>query len=121
MTDRAIPVLPSRSFDATIAFYRALGFEPAYRDDEWLILRWGDVRLEFVLAPDTDPLSSGAMCVLRLADVDAVERAIRRAGVGEATTGFPRLHPVRREDSGLRIGYLVDVDGTQLTLVEDAG
>ena len=112
MTDRAIPVLPSRSFDATVAFYGALGFEPAYRDDEWLILRWGDVQLEFVHAPDADPLSS---------DVDALVAAIRAAGVPEATTGCPRLHPVRREASGLRIGYLVDLDGTQLNLVEDAG
>jgi len=121
MTDRAVPVLPSRSFDATVAFYGALGFEETYRDDDWLILRWGDVQLEFVRSPDADPLSSGAMCVLRVADADALERAIRRAGVEEATTGFPRLHPVRREESGLRIGALVDLDGTQVNLVEDAG
>lgn len=121
MTDRAIPVLPSRSFDATVAFYGAFGFEPTFRDDGWLILTLGDLQLEFHHAPDVDPASSGAMCVLRVADVDALHRAIRRAGVVEETEGFPRLHPVRREASGLRIGYLVDVDGTQLNLVEDPG
>lgn len=120
MTDRAIPVLPSRSFDASVAFYGALGFEPVLRDEGWLILRLGTIQLELSHQPDVDPSSSGAMCVLRVADVDALERAIRRAGVPEATTGFPRLHPVTREASGLRIGYLVDPDGTQLNLVEDA-
>ncbi|QCR20236.1 bleomycin resistance protein [Agrococcus sp. SGAir0287] len=121
MTDRAVPVLPSRSFDATVAFYAALGFEEAYRDDEWLILRWGEVQLEFVLAPGTDPLTSDALCVLRVADVDALERAIRRAGVEEGSEGFPRLHPVRRAPSGLRIGHLIDLDGSQLSLVEEVG
>ena len=121
MTDRAVPLLPSRAFDATIAFYAALGFETVAREDAWLVLRWGEVRLEFVLAPGTDPATSDAMCVLRLADVDALERAIRRAGVEESVQGFPRLHPVRRESTGLRIGHLLDPDGTQLTLVEDAG
>ncbi|SDH43876.1 VOC family protein [Agrococcus jejuensis] len=120
MTDRAIPVLPSRSFDATIAFYGRLGFE-AVHDDGWLILRRGTVQLEFYDAPDADPATSDAMCVLRVADVDALVADIRAAGVPEATVGCPRLHPVRREASGLRIGYLVDLDGTQLNLVEDAG
>lgn len=119
-TDRALPVLPSRSFAATIAFYGSFGFVGS-GDDGWLILRRGTVQLEFFEAPETDPASSGAMCVLRVADVDALVADIRAAGVPEATMGFPRLHPVRREASGFRIGYLVDVDGTQLNLVEDAG
>ncbi|WP_157731782.1 hypothetical protein [Arthrobacter sp. YN] len=32
--------------------------------------------------------------------------------------GMPRLHPVRRQTWGLRAGYLIDPDGTQLTLIE---
>lgn len=121
MTDRAIPVLPSRSFDATVAFYGAFGFERPFLDDGWLILRRATVQLEFFHAPETDPATTAAMCVLRVADVDALVADIRAAGVPETTVGFPRLHPVRREASGLRIGYLVDLDGTQLNLVEDAG
>ncbi|WP_144720118.1 VOC family protein [Agrococcus jejuensis] len=121
MSDRAIPVLPSRSFEATTAFYGSLGFERTFDDDGWLILRRGTVQLEFSHQPDVDPATTAAMCVLRVADVDALVADIRAAGVPEATTGCPRLHPVRREASGLRIGYLVDLDGTQLNLVEDAG
>ncbi len=43
MTDRAVPNLPSRDFDATIAFYGGFGFAQDYRDEGWLILRRGDL------------------------------------------------------------------------------
>jgi catechol 2,3-dioxygenase-like lactoylglutathione lyase family enzyme len=41
MTDRTVPNLPSRDFDATEAFYSSLGFERTYRDDNWMILTAG--------------------------------------------------------------------------------
>lgn len=119
MTDRALPNLPSRNFDDTVAFYGRFGFSVAFRDDAWLILARGDVTLEFFPGPDTDPLTSGFMCSIRVADVDALYAAILASGVPEQGTGFPRLHPVARESWGGRAGYLVDLDGTQLNLVED--
>ena len=33
--------------------------------------------------------------------------------------GRPRLHPPRIEESGMRIGYLVDADGNLLRLVQN--
>jgi hypothetical protein len=33
--------------------------------------------------------------------------------------GWPRLRPPRVEDSGMRIGYLVDPDGNLLRLVQN--
>lgn len=33
MPDRAVPTLPSRSLNATAAFYAQLGFDERYRDD----------------------------------------------------------------------------------------
>ncbi|GAB3819238.1 bleomycin resistance protein [Tessaracoccus terricola] len=121
MTDRAIPNLPSRDFDATSAFYLAFGFRESYRSVAWLILRRGDLQLEFFLFPGVDPATSSAMCTVRVADVDSLYREIRDSGVPEGSTGFPRLHPVRMQDWGMRAGYLVDIDGTQLALVEDPG
>jgi len=116
--DRATPNLPSRSFDVTETFYAAFGFERTFRDEGWLILVRCGLQLEFFPAPSLDPASSGFMCCLRVADVDDLYDAIRRSGVVEATVGAPRLHPVRMQDWGLRAGFLIDPDGTQLTLIE---
>lgn len=116
--DRATPNLPSRNFDATETFYSAFGFERTFRDEGWLILVRGGLQLEFFPAPDLDPASGNFMCCLRVADVDELYDAIQRSGVPEATVGAPRLHPVRMQDWGLRAGFLIDPDGTQLTLIE---
>ena len=51
MADRALPNLPSRDLDATVAFYSAFGFEVGFRDEGWLILRRGEVQLEFFPFP----------------------------------------------------------------------
>ena len=117
--DRAVPNLPSRDFEATEAFYGGFGFERVFRDEGWMILARGGLQLEFFPFPDVDPLSSSFMCCLRVVDVDELYDAIHRSGVPAATTGMPRLHPVRMQDWGLRAGYLVDPDGTQLTLIEE--
>jgi catechol 2,3-dioxygenase-like lactoylglutathione lyase family enzyme len=120
VTDRAIPNLPARDVDATVAFYGGFGFTVAYRSDEWLILRRGDLQLEFFPAPDVDPLSSSFMCTVRVADLDALHAAIAATGIPQMTTGHPRLTPIERRPWGMRAAYLVDLDGTQLSLVEDA-
>jgi hypothetical protein len=50
-------------------------------------------------------------------DVDDFYRVCVQAGLPESPKGFPRLHPPRLEDSGLRIGALLDPDGTLLRLI----
>jgi catechol 2,3-dioxygenase-like lactoylglutathione lyase family enzyme len=75
--------------------------------------------LEFFPYPDLDPLSSSFSCCLRLDDIDALYEAARAAGIPEARIGHPRLHPARVEDSGMRIAYLIDPDGTLIRLVEN--
>jgi catechol 2,3-dioxygenase-like lactoylglutathione lyase family enzyme len=119
--DRAVPNLPARDFDRTIAFYEAFGFVTAYRDGGWLILRRGGIALEFFLAPELDPYSSWFMASIRLRDLDGLYAAVRASGVPEATIGIPRLVPVALREWGQRAGYLVDLDGTQLHLIEEAG
>jgi catechol 2,3-dioxygenase-like lactoylglutathione lyase family enzyme len=117
MTDRATPNLPSRDLAATAAFYGRLGFSERFRDDGWLILDRGGMTLEFFPYPDLDPAISSFGCCLRLDDVDAFHRTCLDAGLPETTRGFPRVHAPRPESSGLRIGALVDPDGTLLRLV----
>jgi hypothetical protein len=117
MPDTATPNLPSRDFATTFAFYGRLGFSEAYRDEGWMVLTRGDVMLEFFPFPGLDPTESSFGCCLRLDDVDAFYRVCLDAGLPEATRGFPRLHPPRQEESGLRIGALLDPDGTLLRLI----
>lgn len=119
MTDHAVPNLPSRDFDDTIGFYGEFGFERLHRDDGWLILRRGELRLEFFLFPDLVPEESSFMCSVRVDDVDELYLRIKATGVDEKTVGFPRLQPVKLQPWGQRAGFLIDVDGTQLNLIEN--
>lgn len=120
MTDRAVPNLPSRDFDATLTFYGGFGFEEGYRSDDWLILERGALRLEFFPFPELDPATSSFMCSVRVDALDDLYERIRQSGVEEREDGHPRLHPVRTQPWGQRAGFLVDVDGTQLNLIENA-
>lgn len=119
MTDKAVPNLPSRDFDRTSDFYGGFGFAQTYRDDGWLILRRGDVQLEFFLFPELAPGESSFMCSIRVDDVDELYEQIKSTGVAERSTGHPRLHPVKLQSWGLRAGFLIDPDATQLHLIEN--
>ena len=119
MTDHSTPNLPSRDFAATSAFYSALGFVEDWRDGGWMILKRGDVMLEFFPHPELDPLTSWFSCCLRLDDLDAFYSVAKAAGLPETSHGQPRLHPPKVEVSGMRIAYLVDPDGTLVRLIEN--
>lgn len=120
MTDQATPNLPSRDFDATIAFYAPLGFEVTWRGSGWMILERGAMTLEFFPWPDLDPATSSFGACLRMDDIEPVCAAALAAGVPDARTGFPRLHPPTLDAaSGLTIGYLIDPDGSLLRLIRN--
>ncbi len=120
MADHATPNLPSRDFEATSRFYAALGFVQGWRDDGWMILKRGDMLLEFFPYPELDPKTSWFSCCLRLDDLDAFYGVCKATGLSETGFGQPRLHPPKVEDSGIRIGALVDMDGTLLRLIQNA-
>lgn len=67
--DHATPNLPSRDFDATVAFYERLGFRLRFRDTGWMILEREGLVLEFLRHPELDPLTSWFSCCLRLDDL----------------------------------------------------
>ena len=102
---------------ATSAFYRRLGFVEEYRDTGWLILTRDGATLEFFPFADLDPATSSFGCCLRLDDVDAFFQTCEAAGLPTTTRGWPRLHPPKVKESGLRIGALIDLDGTLLRLI----
>jgi len=119
MADEATPNLPARSFDLAEAFYAKLGFTLDYRDNGWMILSRGSLTLEFFPYPDLDPSMTSFSCCLRLDDLDSFVTACVAAEVPDAQTGWPRLHPPKLEDSGLRLAYLIDPDGSLLRLIQN--
>jgi catechol 2,3-dioxygenase-like lactoylglutathione lyase family enzyme len=119
MTDHATPNLPARDFEQTSKFYQTLGFKQGWRDSGWMIMSRGDLLLEFFPYPDLDPATSSFSCCLRLDDVDGFHAACVAAGVPETGAGAPRIRTPALEHSGMRIGYLVDPDGTLLRLVQN--
>ena len=118
MTDHATPNLPSRDFESTARFYAALGFVETWRDAGWMILKRDNLKLEFFPYPDIDPFTSSFACCLRLDDLDAFYKVCLGAGLPEKTHGHPRLHRPKVENSGLRIGAMLDSDGTLLRLIQ---
>ena len=119
MVDRATPNLPSRDLDATAAFYAAIGFATTYSDPGWLILERGSLVLEFFRDPGVDPATTSAGSCLRVDDVDGLYADCVGAGLPVTHVGWPRLHPPKVEDSGLRIGALIDPDGNLLRLIQN--
>lgn len=118
--NHATPNLPSRDFEATSEFYAKLGFRETWRDQGWMILKREGLALEFFPFPDLDPLQSSFGCCLRLDDMTSFYEKCRQAGIPEACAGQPRLQAPKVEPSGLTIGYMVDLDGTLLRLVQNA-
>jgi len=119
MTDYASPNLPARNFELTSRFYARLGFSESWRDDGWMILDHGDLMLEFFPHPELDPTKSWFSCCLRLDDLDAFYQICKASGLPESRKGHPRLHAPKVEESGMRIGALVDLDGTLLRLIQN--
>lgn len=108
MTDHATPNLPSRSFDETLRFYGRLGFRTVFRDEGWVILDRGRLKLEFFPHPELDPYGSWFSCCLRLDDLAGFYDICRAAGIAEADQGFPRLHPPGRDGWGSTMAALID-------------
>jgi catechol 2,3-dioxygenase-like lactoylglutathione lyase family enzyme len=119
VTDHATPNLPSRDFEATSRFYGALGFTQTWRDEGWMILRRGGLTLEFFPYPDLDPLESSFGCCIRLDELERFYEACKATGLREMQTGIPRLVPARIEASGLRIAYMVDLDGSLIRMIQN--
>jgi hypothetical protein len=116
--DHATPNLPSRNFGKTAQFYSAIGFEQGFQDEGWMILSRGDIKIEFFPHADLNPLTSWFSCCFRLDDLDGFYTSCRAAGVPEATNGHPRLQPPK-EEGDMRIGALIDPDGSLIRLIQN--
>lgn len=119
--DRTIPLLPGRSIERTVAFYRRLGFvgDAHPHDAGYAILTRGNVELHFFAHPDLDPAACYAGCYIRVGDVDAVYAAMRGAQL--PVHGIPRLDPVSDKPWGMREFAIVDENGNLLRIGQVIG
>jgi catechol 2,3-dioxygenase-like lactoylglutathione lyase family enzyme len=112
--DIAIPILPSRSLPATLAFYARLGFdgETLGAADDYAILTRGALELHFFMHATLNPAESWAGCYLRVADVDSLYQAFAAAGLPRQ--GIPRMDLLANKPWGMREFAVVDDDGNLL-------
>lgn len=115
-SDLAIPILPCRSVNATVAFYRRLGFEgsPHAFNSDYAILRRGAVELHFFTHKDLLPAESSAGCYIRVLDVESIYRSFSSSQLPH--TGIPRMEALEDKPWGLREFAVVDPDGNLLRI-----
>ena len=119
MSDFSTPNLPSRDFKRTAQFYGAIGFVETWRDQGWMILKRGNLTLEFFPHRELDPLASWFSCCLRLDDLDGFYETCKSAGIPEESRGQPRLRAPHKESWGGRLAAFVDPDGTLVRLIQN--
>jgi hypothetical protein len=114
LTESAVPILPSRDLGETFAFLERLGFVNAgahWSEWNYLIVTRGRIELHFFAHPEIDPLTTDAMCYLRVPDADAVYEEWNSVGIEtDPSTGSRLLAPVTT-DYGMREFALVDKSG----------
>ena len=113
--DIAIPILPSRSLNNTVAFFRRLGFEGGiHRHGDYAILTRGTIELHFFTQRELRPAESSAGCYVRVSDVESIYRAFALAELPRK--GIPRQDALEDKPWGMREFAIVDPDGNLLRI-----
>lgn len=102
-----IPILPCRSIDDMLTFYRALGFEVTYqqeRPNNYGCVQRGDINLHFFTLKDYDPKQSYSTCLVLVPDANELRQAFvegLRTHYGKLpAAGIPRVTPLRKKQEG---------------------
>jgi catechol 2,3-dioxygenase-like lactoylglutathione lyase family enzyme len=122
-TERTIPILPCRSIDDVLAFYRALGFAVTYqqaRPNTYAVVVRGGIELQFFVLKELDPAASYSTCYVLVGDVDGLYESFR-AGLAAAfgrvpSRGVPRIGPLRDMSYGVRQFIVVDPGGNYIRI-----
>jgi len=116
LTDIAIPILPSRSVNDTLAFFKRLGFEGKIWGAPYSygILRRGTVELHFFTQEDLRPAESSAGCYIRVSDVENIYQTFALAALPRK--GIPRQDALEDKPWGMREFAIVDPDGNLLRI-----
>lgn len=110
----ACPILPSRDFAVTRAFWGRLGFACTAEYPDYLIVQRDGVELHFFLWPDHDPARCYAGAYLRLSDPVALDA--EWGPLDLPATGIPRLIRVQDKPWGMRELAVIDPDGNLIRL-----
>ena len=114
-SDIAIPILPCRSVNDTLTFYRRLGFEgKVHGHGDYAILTRGTVELHFFSHRELRPAESSAMCYIRVSDVTSLCRAFALAELPRR--GIPRQDTLEDKPWGMREFAIVDPDGNLIRI-----
>lgn len=116
----AIPTLPSRNLDETVAFYGVFGFESVFRTPEpggYVILRLGGLELHFFHWPELNPGATYSGCYLRVSDVDAMYEQFAAARL--PARGVPSLGGIEKKFYRMREFRLVDPSGNLVRVGEE--
>ncbi|WP_299202243.1 VOC family protein [uncultured Tateyamaria sp.] len=117
MWEQACPILPSRDFDATQAFYAQLDFDTWYKDDGYLLMNRDKVELHFFSKADHAPETCDHGVYIRPKDVDAFSDELVKLDLPRADA-FPKFMPVEDKPWGMREAALWDPDGNLLRIGE---
>jgi catechol 2,3-dioxygenase-like lactoylglutathione lyase family enzyme len=113
--DTAIPILPSRSLNDTLTFYRRLGFDgKIHSHGDYAILTLGTVELHFFTHRELRPAESFAGCYIRVSDVESVYRAFASAQL--PGKGIPRQVALEDKPWGMREFAIVDPNGNLIRI-----
>ena len=122
-TERTIPILPCRSIDDVLAFYRTLGFEVTYRQERpntFAVVQRGGIELQFFVLKGLDPANSYSTCYVLTSDVDSLHAAFTdqlRAALGRVPSrGIPRIGALREMPYGVRQFIVVDPGGNYIRI-----
>lgn len=117
-----IPLLPCRSIDDVLDFYRALGFDVTYQQakpNNYAVVQRGGIELHFFSMREYDPAASYSTCYVRVLDVDTLYRAftdgLRQKYGRLPSAGIPRIIPLKNK-SGRREFIAVDPGGNWIRI-----
>jgi catechol 2,3-dioxygenase-like lactoylglutathione lyase family enzyme len=120
----AVPILPSRNLEETLAFYGRLGFESRGAPPDkygYVIVGRGSIELHFYDDPMVDPLTTNFSCYIRVADADDLHAEWERIGIEDDRSTGSRLMPPSDADYGLREFAVVDKSGNLVRIGSPLG
>jgi catechol 2,3-dioxygenase-like lactoylglutathione lyase family enzyme len=117
-----IPALPCESLDATLDFWRKLGFEVTYKQrapNPYAVLRADDSELHFFGLKQLNPQDNYSTCLVIVPEVEQLHRTFAerlRGALGKLPIkGFPRISRMR---PGQTRFTLTDVAGNSVIFIK---